>query len=124
SADWSRFGGSGLMDRELVDVEQPFGVQLASMEWTHLVGSKWDPSVSERDSFREVVLVGRLRDALRRINLGPDGEAWLDDDRTSQALSALATGPAGKKLIEANQEATGLLLGGTTVAGLDGWDGG
>ena len=113
-----------MIDRELVEVEEPFGAQLASMKWTHLVGSKWDPAASERESFREVLLVGRLRSAIHDINLGPNGEPWLDDDRVSQAVSALATGPAGQKLIEANQEATELLLGGTTVAGVDGWDGG
>ena len=48
------------MDRELVEVEQPFYAQLGSMEWIHLVGSKWDPSASERESFREVFLVGQL----------------------------------------------------------------
>lgn len=113
-----------MIDRELVEVEQPFGAQLASMDWTHLVGSKWDPASSERQSFREVLLVGRLREALHRINLGPNGEPWLDDDRLSQAVSALATAPAGQGLIEANQEASELLLDGTTVGGLDGWDGG
>ena len=113
-----------MRDRELVEVEEPFGAQLASMGWTRLVGSKWDPAASERDSFREVFLVGPLRDGLRRINLGPDGHPWLDDDRVSQAVSALATGPASEKLVEANGEATELLLSGTTVAGLDGWDGG
>lgn len=107
-----------------MEVEQPFAAQLASMGWTHVAGSKWDPAASERESFREVLLVGRLREALHRINLGPDGESWLDDERISQAVSALATGPAGERLIEANQEATQLLLGGTTVAGLDSWDGG
>lgn len=112
------------MDRELFEVEQPFSAQLAVMNWTHLVGSKWDPSISERESFREVLLIARLREALRRINLGPDGQPWLDDDRISQAVSSLATRPAGLKLIEANQDATELLLSGTTVAGLDGWDGG
>ena len=124
SAHKSRSIGSDVMDRELVEVEQPFGAQLASMDWTHLLGNKWDPAASERGSFREVLLVGRLRAALRNINLGPDGEPWLDDERISQAVSALATGPAGQKLIEANQEATELLLAGTTVAGLDDWDGG
>src|SRR4051812_30160656 len=106
-----------MSDRELVEVEQPFGAQLASMERLHLVGSKWDPTASERESFREVLLVGRLRDALRRINLGRDGEPWLNDERVSQALSALSTGPASQKLIEANDEASNLLLSGTTVAG-------
>ena len=32
--------------------------------------------------------------------------------------------PAGAKLLEANRRSTALLLGGATVAGLDGWDGG
>jgi type I restriction enzyme R subunit len=113
-----------MIDRELVEVEEPFGARLASMNWARLVGSKWDPAASERESFREVLLIGRLRDALYRINLRPGGAAWLDKDRISQAVSALATGPAGHKLIEANQEATELLLSGTTVDGLDGWDGG
>ncbi len=112
------------MDRELVEVEQPFAAQLESMKWIHLVGSKWDPAASERESFLEVFLVGRLHDALRRINRGPDDGPWLDDGRISQAASALTIGPAGQKLIEANQAATEMLLSGTTVAGLDGWDGG
>ena len=32
--------------------------------------------------------------------------------------------PAGAKLLEANRLSTDLLLGGVTVAGLEGWDGG
>ena len=50
-----------------------------------------------------------------------DGHEWLDDDRISQAVSALER-IASPRLIEANQEATDLLLAGTTVEGLPGWE--
>ena len=93
------------------------------MHWSHIEGSKWDPSASDRETFREVVLSGRLRAALRRINLDDDGNEWLDESRVAQAEAALLRSPA-LKLIEANQEVTSLLLTGTTVDGIEGRDGG
>lgn len=107
---------------EWTDVEQPLLDQLASMGWRTLCGSTSDPSVTGRESFRDVFLGNELREAIRRINLR-DGQPWLDDDRVSQAVSALER-IGHRRLIEANQEATDLLLGGVQVEGLSGWDGG
>ena len=45
----------------------------------------------------------------------------MDDDRISQAVSALER-IASPKLMEANQEATDLLLSGIAVEGLPDWD--
>lgn len=107
---------------ELTEVEQPFLDQLASMGWKILTGSMDFPSVTGRKSFREVFITPDLRAALRRVNLR-DGQEWLDDGRMSQAVSALER-IGQKKLIEANQEGTALLLGGVQVEGLPDWDGG
>lgn len=105
---------------EHTTVEQPLLDQLAGMGWKVVTGNFDFPSATGRSSFREVLLKQDLRAALRRINLR-DGEPWLDDGRISQAVSALERIRA-RRLMEANQEATGLLLGGIAVEGLSGWD--
>ena len=105
---------------EFTYVEQPFLDQLAGLGWKIVTGSVDDPTVTGRESFREVLLRDDLCRALRRINLR-DGAEWLDDARLAQAVGALEhiTAP---KLIEANQQATALLLGGIAVEGLADWD--
>ncbi len=101
---------------EYTHVELPFIEQLKVMGWSHLQGDTDVPGLTERETFREVLLLDRVRDALRRINLRDDGREWLDEQRVEQALHALRNlGPGA--LIEANQAATMLLLKGTTVDG-------
>ncbi|MEQ9649058.1 MAG: type I restriction endonuclease subunit R, partial [Sandaracinaceae bacterium] len=107
---------------EWAEVEEPFLDQLASMGWKIVTGNVDDPSATGRESFREALMKQDLRKAIARINLR-DGEPWLDDARLSQAVSELDR-IGHQKLIEANQEATRLLLEGVQVAGLEGWDGG
>jgi len=107
---------------EFEKVENPLVQQLIGMGWKHNTGSLDHPSVSGRDSFREVLLKDDLRAALKRINLR-DGQPWLDDSRISQAVSALDR-ISKPRLMEANQEATKLLLEGCVVEGLPGWDSG
>ena len=59
-------------------VELPLVEQLKGLGWAHVEGSKSDPRVTGRGSFREVFLEGRLRDALRRINLDREGDrGWM-----------------------------------------------
>jgi type I restriction enzyme R subunit len=107
---------------EWTEVEEPFLDQLISMGWKVVMGSLDHPSVTGRESFREVLIKPDLRKAIERINLR-DGQPWLDEARLSQAVSALdRIGPP--KLMEANQEATELLLKGVAVEGLPDWDGG
>lgn len=114
---------------EYTQVEKPLIDQLVGMGWTHLEGAPpgdvkpTDPGKSGRAAFTEVFLLSRLRERLRAINPGPAGRPWLDDRRVSQAIGAL-TRIATPSLLEANQKATELLLGGITVEGLHGWDGG
>lgn len=105
---------------EFTDVEQPFLDQLAGMGWKVVTGNLDHPSVTGRESFREVLLVSDLKQALRRVNLH-HGQPWLDDSRLAQAAGALER-IGSKKIMEANHEATALLLGGIAVEGLSGWD--
>jgi type I restriction enzyme R subunit len=114
---------------EYEKVELPLIDQLTGMGWTHLEGAApgtpapTDPRKSARASFNEVILEGRLRAQLRVINKDSHGRPWLDERRISQAVAAL-TRVSATSLLEANQKATDLLLNGTTVEGLVGWDGG
>ena len=101
-------------------VENPFLDQLASMGWKVITGSVDHPSVTGRENFREVLIRDDLAKALRRINLRA-GKPWLDDARLSQAIGALER-ISHARLMEANQEATKLLLDGVTVEGLPDWN--
>ena len=107
---------------EFTTVESPFIDQLVRMGWKAVTGNLDEPSVTGRETFREVLIRSDLRKAVERINLR-DGKPWLDDARISQAVSALER-IAAPKLIEANQQATELLLKGITVEGLPDWDSG
>jgi type I restriction enzyme R subunit len=117
------------MGPEYVLVEKPLVEQLVGMGWTHLAGAEpgafvpTDPRESGRESFSDVILADRLRRAVNVLNLGRDGQPWLTERRITQAVSAL-TRIGDRSLLEANQRATELLLNGTTVDGLPGWDGG
>jgi len=101
-------------------VENPFLDQLASMGWKVITGSVDHPSVTGRENFREVLIRDDLAKALRRINLR-DGKPWLDEARLCQAIGALER-ISHARLMEANQEATKLLVEGVTVEGLPGWN--
>jgi type I restriction enzyme R subunit len=102
-------------------VEQPFLDQLIAMGWSLTTGSRDFPSASGRESFREVLLTSDVRAALHRINRDPAGQPWLDEGRLTQAVSALQR-LGSSRLTEANQNATELILKGTVVDGVDGWD--
>ncbi len=106
-------------------VERPLLAHLTLLGWHTLVWSERRSSHgADRSSERDVLLEQRLRSALPRINPGPDGSPWLDEARVGAAVAELGSPPAGAGLLEANRRATELLLGGTTVAGLERWDGG
>ncbi|MXX65034.1 MAG: HsdR family type I site-specific deoxyribonuclease [Acidimicrobiia bacterium] len=106
-------------------VERPLLEHLAALGWETLIWSERRPSHQvDRSSGRDVILEKRLAHVLKRINPGPDGQAWLDDTRIRAAISELKSTPPGTRLFEANQRSTELLLKGVTVDGLDGWVGG
>jgi type I restriction enzyme R subunit len=101
-------------------VERPFCEQLRVMGWQWLEGDVDVPELTERESFREVLLKNRLATALRRLNLR-DGQPWLDDIRIARAMRDLEQAP-GYRLMEVNQSATELLIKGTVADGLPDWD--
>jgi type I restriction enzyme, R subunit len=101
-------------------VEKPFCEQLKLMGWQWLEGDTDVPELTERETFREVLLKGRLTAALRKLNLR-DGQPWLDDVRIARAIRDLEQA-AGHRLMEMNQAATELLLKGTVADGLPEWD--
>jgi len=101
---------------EYTQVEKPFVDQLRALGWAHLEGDTGVPYLTERESFRQVLLLDRLRQALARINLDPNGQIWLDEARISQAVGRLER-LGVPRLIEANQAATDLVLRGTQVEG-------
>lgn len=101
---------------ERTKVEIPLIEQLESLGWEHLEGDIDVPYLTERESFREVLLKERLKEAIRRINLDDDGQPWLDDRRINEAVNTLER-LGVHKLMEANQIATELLITGTTVEG-------
>jgi type I restriction enzyme R subunit len=101
-------------------VEKPFCQQLKAMGWQWLEGDIDVPELTERNSFREVLLKERLAAALRKLNRR-DGQQWLDDARIARAIRDLEQA-AGHRLMEANQSATELLLKGAVAEGLPDWD--
>jgi len=74
------------MGWELEDVEKPFVAQLQALDWTYIEGSLDAPALTGRSSFTEVIQEGVLRERLRALNPGPDGQPWLDDARISEAV--------------------------------------
>ncbi|MDP3350693.1 MAG: type I restriction endonuclease subunit R [Hydrogenophaga sp.] len=110
------------MGWELETVEKPFVEQLVSMGWRYLEGDIDTPAETGRTSFSEVIQEAALRRQINALKLR-DGQTWLDEERLTQAIGALIRIPA-HRLMEANRTATDLLLGGITVEGLPGWDGG
>ena len=103
-------------------VERPFCEQLQKMGWSWIEGDVDVAELTERENFREVLLKGRLAEALRRINLR-DGQPWLDETRVEKVIRDLERA-AGHRLMEINQAATELLLKGAVAEGLPDWDNG
>ena len=91
-------------------VELPLLRQLQAQGWTVLDLPMHDqePEDTGRTDAAEVVLLPRLRDALKRVN------PWLEDDQVQVCVDRLTKGlPAGT--VEANRHVLDLLLGGTPV---------
>lgn len=101
-------------------VEKPFCEQLRLLGWQWLAGDVDVPELTERESFRDVLLKQRLAAALRKLNFR-NGQPWLDDGRVARAIRDLEQA-AGHRLMEVNQSATELLLKGTVAEGLPDWE--
>ncbi|ORC20132.1 type I restriction endonuclease subunit R [Rhodococcus qingshengii] len=106
---------------EYSESEKPLLEQLVSLGWSHIEGSRADPALTGRESFRESLIETRLRNMLQQINLGPNGQPWLDDSRLSEAVATLTRVDLGK-LIEINERMTEQLHEGVSVPGIPDWD--
>jgi type I restriction enzyme R subunit len=106
---------------ELEEVERPFIDQLVLMGWDYTAGDLDHPTATGRESFREVLLREDIYQALYRINLDPKGNPWLDEGRITQAVNTIQR-LGSAKLLEANRKASELLLKGTVVDGVEGWE--
>lgn len=111
----TRFDADAPINEETL-VEETCIAQLRRLGWEHIAGDRWDPGVTGRESFREVLLHGRFRDALRRINPDAEGQRWLDERRADQAIGALER-RSRTDLLAANEGVTDLLRRGALVEG-------
>ena len=98
---------------EYLHVEKPFLDQLAALEWQvrdqgHGVIPS-DPAKSLRVSFREWILPEVFRNAVRSINLTPDGKRWLTDRQLDDLRDQILRQP-NRTLLEANEAVQGLFL--------------
>ena len=100
--------------------EKPTIDQLVMMGWQHITGDREVPQFTERETFKQVLLVDRLKSAIERINVDDSGNQWLDEERVNAAIANLERIAQTPRLIEANQAATELLLQGAMVEGQDG----
>ncbi|HEV8559589.1 MAG TPA: HsdR family type I site-specific deoxyribonuclease [Actinophytocola sp.] len=116
------------MQPERDEVERPLIDQLVAMGWTHLRHAgpgEYTPGSDEsgRQTYVDVVLLERFREALRNINVGPDGQPWLDGDRIGAIVNQVVRDPEAGVL--GNIAFTELLTGSElTVPGLPDWNGG
>jgi type I restriction enzyme R subunit len=97
--------------------ELPTIHQLTSLGWNHINANYQAERPEERDNYHQVLLLNRLRQKLRDINLNANNQPWLDERRINQAIEQLQRLGLGK-LMEKNEEATKLLLNGVYVDGL------
>ena len=98
-------------------VEEPFLLQLQAMEKFTEDALYWDvmrldkaqqPADTGRESFEEVVMVDKLREALHDIN------SWMNSDQITEAVEQI-TSFHGRELIAENQAVLELLIKGGTV---------
>ncbi len=104
---------------EYTEVERPLLVQLAAMGWQCIRGDLDYPQKTFRERFRDVILMDKLRDAIRRINRDDDGNPYLDDVTIDRAIRELLTTTAFG-VFDKNRELTDKLNRGVSVEPLDG----
>ena len=100
---------------EYTEVEYPMLAQLAGMGWQHVRGDLDYPAATEREHFRETVLRPRLRAAIRKLNLDPQGKEYLDELTIERAMRELER-TESQGLLDRNRELTEKLVRGVKVA--------
>lgn len=100
-----------LQINEKMNVEEPFLRQLERLGWSILraeEAGKYDPSVTFRESFGEVMIEKQLSKALLKIN------PWLEENQLPEIVRELAV-PSKNSLLEANKEILEKLLENTSA---------
>lgn len=106
---------------EWSEVERPLLKQLIAMDWQYLEGDCDYPQKTFRDNFRQVLLLPKLKEALRRINLDENGNEYLDELTIERAITELQRiGATG--LIQTNKVLTEKLIQGVHVSRAEGGD--
>ncbi len=103
---------------EYINVEKPFLEKLRQLGWQVIdqgIGVPHDPAKSLRENFKQVMLPGEFRKAIKKINVTADGKEWLNEKQLDEILFEIQNF-TGKSLHEANKEIHRLLLKGTSVA--------
>jgi type I restriction enzyme R subunit len=99
---------------EYTEVEYPMLAQLVGLGWQYLHGDLDYPEKTEREHFRETLLKPRLRAAIRKLNVDPQGNEYLDDVTIERAIRELerteSQGP-----LDRNKELTEKLVRGVKV---------
>ena len=94
-------------------VEKPFLDQLAALGWEVVDQGcgriPADPAASLRESFRQWLLPGVFRDAVRAINRTEDGRPWLTDAQLADLRDQLLRQP-NLTLLEANEAVQRLIF--------------
>ncbi|WP_238985381.1 type I restriction endonuclease subunit R [Nitrosococcus halophilus] len=98
---------------EYLHVEKPFLVQLDALGWQVINQGQGtipsDPAKSLRLSFREWLLPKVFRDAVRALNLTPEGKPWLTDRQLDDLRDQILRQP-NRTLLEANEMVQSLFL--------------
>jgi len=99
-----------LNQSEYTRVEAPAIEQLQRWGWNYVHGDELSPEAAnpERSTFKDVVLEGRLRAAIRRIN------PWINETNLHNVVRDLLL-PQATTLMESNQHIYETLVGYTSV---------
>lgn len=96
------------MTSEFEYVEKPFMEQLKSNGWKTILftdeSPKFNPELTLRDDFHEVILESRLIDSLKRMN------NWMTIDQIDDVVNQIKRIGVHKGLIEANSDFLNLIL--------------
>ena len=101
------------MTTEFEYVEKPFMEQLKILGWKIILSTndatKFNPNLTLRDDFNQVIIESRLIESLKRLN------TWLTVDQIAEVVNQIKRIGVHKGLIEANSDFLNLLLESPTV---------
>lgn len=94
---------------EFLEVEEPFLKHLKELDWDVTIhyddiGPRQNPSLTERDSFDDLIIEKRLKSSLKNIN------TWLTEEQIDDVVNEIKRIGQRKGLIQANKEFLELLL--------------